>query len=46
MALVSDEVFFDYGLAEDTGRAASPLTAEDCLTFSMSGLSKIAAFRK
>jgi hypothetical protein len=42
MAIVSDEVFFDYALTPDAERAGAPLASQDCLTFSMSGLSKIA----
>jgi len=42
MALIADEVFFDYAFASDGERAPSPLGSGECLTFSMSGLSKIA----
>lgn len=42
MALISDEVFADYELAPP-GNACRTLSAEDeCLAFSMSGLSKVA----
>ncbi|HUP05011.1 MAG TPA: pyridoxal phosphate-dependent aminotransferase [Bryobacteraceae bacterium] len=41
MALISDEVFHDYAFAPDAGRATAPIERE-CLSFSMSGLSKIA----
>jgi alanine-synthesizing transaminase len=41
LALIVDEVFLDYGL---TGQRPHSFTAnEECLTFSLSGLSKIAA---
>jgi len=42
IALVSDEVFSDYGIAEDRERVASLIGVEEMLTFSLSGLSKIA----
>ena len=42
MAILSDEVFSDYALAPDPERAATLAGVEECLTFSMSGLSKIA----
>jgi hypothetical protein len=42
MAILSDEVFSDYAMAPDAERAASLTGVEECLTFSMSGLSKIA----
>jgi aspartate/methionine/tyrosine aminotransferase len=42
MAILSDEVFSDYAMALDPERAASLAGVEECLTFSMSGLSKIA----
>jgi len=47
LALVADEVFFDYALgpeaAEGNRRAASHAEACDALTFTLSGLSKISA---
>jgi len=42
IALISDEVFGDFSLSSDTGRVRTLALVEDCLTFSMSGLSKIA----
>jgi len=42
IALVSDEVFSDYGFEEDRERVASLVGVEELLTFSLSGLSKIA----
>jgi alanine-synthesizing transaminase len=42
IALISDEVFFDYALGPDAERAATLVGVEECLAFSMSGLSKIA----
>jgi aspartate/methionine/tyrosine aminotransferase len=42
MAILSDEVFSDYALAPDPERVDSLTGVEECLTFSMSGLSKIA----
>lgn len=42
IAILSDEVFSDYAMAPDPERAASLAGVEECLTFSMSGLSKIA----
>jgi alanine-synthesizing transaminase len=46
VALISDEVFADYALAEDADRVATLVTplagVEECLTFSLSGLSKVA----
>ncbi len=45
IAILSDEVFHDYALppaAPDRDRAPAPAGIEDCLAFSMSGLSKIA----
>jgi len=41
LALISDEVFSDYGWADDTRRVASLVEVDDVLTFSMSGLSKV-----
>jgi len=40
IALVSDEVFSDYGFEEDRERVASLIGVEELLTFSLSGLSK------
>jgi aspartate/methionine/tyrosine aminotransferase len=44
IALISDEVFSDYALGEapDTERVGTLVGVEDCLAFSMSGLSKVA----
>ncbi|HLK67237.1 MAG TPA: pyridoxal phosphate-dependent aminotransferase [Bryobacteraceae bacterium] len=42
IALISDEVFSDYILPGATGCVLSLVGAHDCLTFSMSGLSKVA----
>ena len=42
MALISDEVFADYAFGPDAGRVSTLAGVEDCLAFSMSGLSKIA----
>jgi alanine-synthesizing transaminase len=42
IALISDEVFSDYGLGHNPGRAGTLAGVEQCLAFSMSGLSKIA----
>lgn len=42
LALISDEVFFDYDFAPDPHRAGSIAAVQDCLAFAMSGLSKIA----
>jgi alanine-synthesizing transaminase len=42
LALISDEVFADYALTEDPGRVTSLTGVEECLAFSMSGLSKVA----
>ena len=42
IALISDEVFADFSLSSDAGRVRTLALVEDCLTFSMSGLSKIA----
>ena len=41
LAILSDEVFSDYALADDPGRVASLVNVDDVLTFSMSGLSKL-----
>ncbi|MDX2032549.1 MAG: pyridoxal phosphate-dependent aminotransferase [Blastocatellia bacterium] len=43
LALISDEVFGDYGLGEDETRASSLVENDAALTFVMSGLSKILA---
>lgn len=40
LALVSDEVFADYALREDPGRAGVVAAEAPCLAFSMGGLSK------
>jgi alanine-synthesizing transaminase len=40
--LIADEVFADYALTEDGDRVSSLAGVEDCLAFSMSGLSKVA----
>ena len=42
LALISDEVFSDYAFAPDADRAATLAGVEDCLAFSLSGLSKVA----
>jgi hypothetical protein len=42
LPIVSDEVFSDFGFAPDLERVATLAGASDALTFSMSGLSKIA----
>jgi aspartate/methionine/tyrosine aminotransferase len=42
LAVLSDEVFRDYGFAEDTERVSTLTGERRALTFSMSGLSKIA----
>ena len=42
IALVSDEVFSDYGFEADHERVSSLVGLEEILTFSLSGLSKIA----
>ena len=42
MALISDEVFSDYGFEADPQRVTTLADVKDCLAFSMSGLSKIA----
>ena len=42
MALIADEVFSDYGFGPDPERITTIAGAEECLTFAMSGLSKIA----
>ncbi len=40
--LISDEVFSDYAFAADAERVTSLVDVEECLAFSMSGLSKAA----
>jgi hypothetical protein len=40
--LISDEVFADYAFAPDVERVVTLVDVEECLAFSMSGLSKIA----
>jgi aspartate/methionine/tyrosine aminotransferase len=42
LALISDEVFLDYALLPDAGRAPSAIAQATCLTFALSGLSKLA----
>ena len=42
LALISDEVFSDYGFTADAERGLSVAGCEECLAFAMSGLSKIA----
>jgi aspartate/methionine/tyrosine aminotransferase len=42
LALLSDEVFFDYGFAPDPHRVGTLASVTGCLAFAMSGLSKIA----
>ena len=42
IALISDEVFADYELSEDPDRVTTLAGVEECLAFSMSGLSKVA----
>jgi aspartate/methionine/tyrosine aminotransferase len=42
MALISDEVFADYGFNDDPARAKTVAGVEQCLAFSLSGLSKVA----
>jgi alanine-synthesizing transaminase len=41
LAIISDEVFSDYGFEEDPARVRSLIDVEDVLTFSLSGLSKV-----
>lgn len=43
LAILCDEVFSDYAFGPDPGRVESLVEHEDVLTFSMSGLSKVAA---
>jgi hypothetical protein len=40
--LISDEVFADYAFAPDANRVTTLVDVDECLAFSMSGLSKIA----
>lgn len=42
LAIISDEVFSDYGFGHDAARVTSLAGVEDVLTFSLSGLSKVA----
>ena len=42
IALISDEVFADYELSEDPDRVTTLAGVDECLAFSMSGLSKVA----
>jgi alanine-synthesizing transaminase len=42
LALISDEVFSDYPLSADSARVTTLAEVVDCLSFSMSGLSKVA----
>jgi aspartate/methionine/tyrosine aminotransferase len=42
LALISDEVFADYAFAPDAERVGMVAAVEDCLAFSLSGLSKVA----
>jgi alanine-synthesizing transaminase len=42
LALISDEVFADFSLSSDAAPVRTLAGVEDCLAFSMSGLSKIA----
>ena len=42
IALISDEVFADYPLGDDPSRVPTVAGVEECLAFSMSGLSKVA----
>jgi hypothetical protein len=42
IALISDEVFSDYALGQDAERVPTLVGIEECLAFSMSGLSKVA----
>jgi alanine-synthesizing transaminase len=41
LAIISDEVFSDYGFEDDPARVRSLSEVEDVLTFSLSGLSKV-----
>src|SRR3954452_24651792 len=42
LPLISDEVFFDFGLADDPSRAGPAAASEEALAFSLGGLSKSA----
>lgn len=42
IVLIGDEVFSDYAFGPDPARVTTLVEVEDCLAFSMSGLSKIA----
>jgi alanine-synthesizing transaminase len=42
LPLISDEVFADYAFAPDAERVSTLVDVEECLAFSMSGLSKVA----
>ncbi len=42
LAIISDEVFSDYGFKDDPARVRSLIEVEDVLTFALSGLSKVA----
>lgn len=42
IALIADEVFSDYAFEPDPERVATIAGVEECLTFAMSGLSKVA----
>jgi aspartate/methionine/tyrosine aminotransferase len=42
LALISDEVFADYGLSPDPARVTTLVDTDEVLTFSLSGLSKVA----
>ena len=42
LALISDEVFYDYSPYKDKARASSIATVHDILTFTLNGLSKVA----
>jgi alanine-synthesizing transaminase len=42
IALVSDEVFSDYGMQQDSERVTSLVDVDEILTFLLSGLSKVA----
>lgn len=42
LAIISDEVFADYAFGRDTTRVSSLVGVDEVLTFSLSGLSKIA----
>lgn len=41
LAIISDEVFSDYGFDDNPARVRSLIEVEDVLTFSLSGLSKV-----